>query len=552
MIQFDFDWSDLLNKLILGFALAILPLQLWMMVFRNRPLGKISLSGRLMLRLLLNIMLWLSIIAFIVQPSFTRQASSRIRMLSASDVSVAFTDHLADSLKAEKATIDELEKTGADTLLIVGQNFPESLFSTLRQLEHQPIIRWVPYFADDQLQGLHWSGMVRKGEMQQVFGSIKSSQKQVIKVKYGDKTLDSIALSAGFTDFRLKFPAFTQGRTEVELTLADKTIDTLRFFSRPSEKLTVRFLLDNPDFETRNLATWLGKNGNAVKYEVKLSKDLSANENINTAKEPDIIVTDPLNASDASIKKALKNGKSVFFVNLSNVPAEVQGINAALRTKFQIKKISNEPTIRVLADLNALPYHFVRSGYQLGLQKLPVTIEKTMGNVGVSLLAETFPMQLAGDSIGYEKVWNEILALIRPVSANNVEITAPVYAGLPADISVNNFRDFKKQLLIGLDTIFVQKSFFNTKSGSAKFLPTETGWVTLRDSVPAELFVQEMGSGFDMRQMSDFVDSYQNPIHSGATNSKVLENKIHKKLPDWFWFTWLLICFTALWVEAKF
>ena len=78
-------------------------------------------------------------------------------------------------------------------------------------------------------------------------------------MRYAGRTLDSVALNVGDNNFRLTFPAFSEGRTVTTLDLGGQTIDTLRFFTQPARKLNIRFLLDNPDFETRNLATWLGK-----------------------------------------------------------------------------------------------------------------------------------------------------------------------------------------------------------------------------------------------------------------------------------------------------
>ncbi|TLV02279.1 hypothetical protein [Dyadobacter luticola] len=551
MIHFDFDWSDLLNKLIFAVAVFILPLQLWLLVFRNRAAGKNGFDRRLTLKLILNIILWISILGFITQPYLSLPASSKSRMLVAKDVSSDIVQKIRDSLKVETINVGALAKSSADTLLIVGQNFEPAFFASIQQLEYQPVLQWNPFFATDQFQSLNWKGVVRKGEMQSVRGSLFSSKQQVIKLLFGGQTLDSVALHPGFQDFKLEIPVFAQGRNTVELLLGDQISDTLRFFSRPAEKLTVSFLLDNPDFETRALATWLGKNGHGVRYEAKLSKGVQSSQNINAAKESDLVVTDAGNAGNVLVKKALNAGRSILFVNLTNPGTEIATINRALGTRFQVKKISNEPNVKVTSEFNALPFQFSKAPYQLTTPGYPVVIEKQKGKVGVSLLNETFPMQLTGDSVAYERVWNSILALVRPVLGKNLEVPAPVFAGLPTRIDLNGFPDLGKEMRIGTDTVYVEKSAFNEKSGAALWVPRESGWVTLKDSIPTEIFVESNSPGFKIAQMRDFVNA--NHV-SDTLNRKELRTaqNVDRKLPDWFWFCWLMFCFAVLWVEAKF
>jgi hypothetical protein len=552
MIQFDFDWTDLLNKVILCVAIAMFPLQLWML-FKGRAVGENSFSARSVFKLALHFLLWIGIIGLITRPYIMDSAVSRKRLIAGDDVPSVFRDQLRDSLHAETIATADLGKQSADSLIVAGQDVPASLFPTLRRLGNPPVIQWIPYFGKDQLQSLHWKGIARKGELQMIDGAIELSQRQLLKIRYGRKTLDSVLLQTGANDFKLRFPVFTEGRTETELLLGDKTLDTLRFFARPADSLAVGFLLDSPDFETRSLATWLGKNGHSVRYETTLSKGLRASERINTAKEPDLIITDPGNAGNAAVRKAVNSGKCVLFINFSNPATELPAINQALGTQFAVRKISNEETVRISAELSAWPYRFLQTNFQLALSRYPVVVEKARGKVAVSLLTETFPMQLAGDSTAYGQIWNEILALARPGASQNIEIGAPVYAGTRTQIFVNDFGDIRKMLRIGSDTIFTNQSELNEKSAWATFLPAGRGWVTVQDPFSAEIYIQDEGATMQAHRMDDFVGSYQAYLsdqHSLA-GSDHDANRISRSLPDWFWFTWLLLCFTALWIDAK-
>lgn len=567
MIQFDFDWSEPVNLLILALGIALLFVQLWLLVFRNGP----AFTGRSAIRLGLNILLWIAIMAFIFQPFFKKESASVNGIIIGEDVSADFAAKLKDSLKtAEVLSLDfpgfqNLESLGlesllgnVDTLFLAGQNFEPALFRTLTQTEQKPIIKWISYSAPDQINNLNWKAVLRKGEMQRIQGNIESSKKQVLKLRYGNQTLDSTLLSNGSNSFKLTFPVFAQGRTSANLVVDNKTVDTIRFFARPTEPLTFQFIVDNPDFESRSLATWLGKNGHSVIYTTTLSKEIKSKININKAKNPDVIITDPGNASDAQVKKAIANGKSVLFINLTNPSSEIATVNAALGTKLQVRKMSNETAVTLSPELTALPYQFVSSNLYLPVADYPAAIEKRNGKIGVSLLNETFPLMLNGDSITYQKVWNSILAYIHPATQSNVDIQAPVYQNLKTGVYLNNFPDSPKLLEMGNDTLFLNYSTINNRSGIGHFTSSQSGWIASKDSLGIELFVEgetNKNAGFDIEKIKDFVrsyTSYQKKLSEAVVGSDViLDQGIKKKFSDWVWFGIVMVCLAGIWIEGK-
>jgi hypothetical protein len=44
----------------------------------------------------------------------------------------------------------------------------------------------------------------------------------------------------------------------------------------------------------------------------------------------------------------------------------------------------------------------------------PVAIQKTATKIGLSLISETFPLKLSGDSAAYERIWTSILTQLQP------------------------------------------------------------------------------------------------------------------------------------------
>jgi hypothetical protein len=554
MIQFSFDWGSVLNQIILAFAVLLLPLQLWLLVFKNKP----GFSGRLALRFGLNLLLWLVVMAFILQPYIRREQASGVGLLFGKEVPSEFKETLTDSLqKAETLDLYEphdVENLSViDTLLIAGQDFEPDVFQTLLLSEHRPVLKWIPFYGDNQLKDLSWKGILRKGEMQVLRGEISSGSDQILSLRYGDQVLDSVQLNKGSKYFKFSFPVFTEGRTATTLKLGSTTLDTIRFFARPAEPLTFQIIQDNPDFESRNLATWLGKNEHSVLYTTTLSKDIQSKQTINKAKEPDVVITDPGNASHAIVKKAQAAGKSVLFINLTNPVAEISRINTALGTKLAVRKTSSEETVTVQPGLIALPYQFVESNHYSEIEKYPVAVERVKGSVAVSMLSETFPLMLAGDSVTYQKVWSNIIAAVHPATKNNFEVNAPVYQDVQNVVELNNFSKRPETILMGNATIFLNYSAMNGTSSNGGFRTTQTGWLTLPDSLKSEIYVEKPSGGQNLAKLKDFVRSYtyvQNQSQYAKTDA-VLSQGVKKKLPDWAWLVLLIFCFTTVWVESK-
>ena len=554
MIQFSFDWGNVLNQIILALAVLLLPVQLWLLVFRNKP----GFSGRLALRLGLNLLLWLMVLAFILQPYTRREQASGVGLLFGKEVPAEFREMLTDSLqKAETLDLSEAQDVEnlsvIDTLLIAGQDFEPDVLQTLSFLEHRPVLKWTPFYGKNQLKDLSWKGILRKGEMQVLRGEINSGKDQILSLRYGDQVLDSVQLNKGSKSFKFSFPVFTEGRTATTLKLGTTTLDTVRFFARPGEPLTFQFIQDNPDFESRNLATWLGKNGHSVLYTTTLSKDVQSKQTINKAEEPDVVITDPGNASHGIVKKAQAAGKSILFINLTNPVAEISRINTALGTKLAVRKTSSEETVTILPGLSALPYQFVESNHYTGLEKYPVAVERVKGSVAVSMLSETFPLMLAGDSVTYQNVWSNIVAAVHPASKNNLDVNAPVYENVQNVLKLNNFSKKPETILMGNDTIFLNYSAMNGASSDGGFRARQTGWLILSDSLKSEIYVEKLSGGQSLAKLKDFVRSYafaQNQLQYAKTDT-VLSQGVKKKLPDWAWLVLLVFCFTAVWVESK-
>lgn len=554
MIQFDFNWSEPINLIILALALLVLPLQLWLIL---RAKKDNQLTPRHWLRLSLNVLLWLAVVAFIIRPYLLKKAETVTGFIVGDDIPSSYANALTDSINSLKKTVSsDIRSARFDTLILAGQDFQPEIFNTILQAAPKRI-QWIPYLPEDKWQQLHWKGVVRKGEMQVVQGNVLSSKPQVLKLKYGDNVLDSIALQKGFNQFRLQFPVFTEERTLIELAMDGEIRDTIRFYARPSQKFTFQFLLDSPDFESRALANWLGKAGHAVIYAATLSKNIRSQETINRATDPDVVVTDAGNVDNRLVKKVLEAGKSVLFINVTKPDDEIKAINASLGTQLKVRRISVEESVSVSPGLTALPFRFVPGNRYFTSGTLPIAVERIRGKVGVSLLNETFPLQLAGDSAAYQKVWDAILAPVLPATTSNIQVQAPLFEGVDTEVTFNGFSNLSNFIKIGSDSVFLSTSPINEGSAKAFFKPTEAGWISSGDSLKMEMFVENQAPAGDFyitARLTNFIKTYnslQKKLRNESGISSQHANEVKQKLPDWLWFALIIVCFLAVWVERK-
>lgn len=507
--------------------------------------------------MVLNLLLCAVLSLYLLQPhwGFTTDTS---RVLIADDnVPSAFVQKLKDSLNInESFSLADFNRhrfedpnftnqLGAVTL--VGEGFSSAMLSQLSKQN----LQWIPYFKADALQDIQWKALLRRGEMQTVTGKINSSKQQILKIKYANQLLDSLLLKEDFNTFSLQFPAFALGKTETQLVLDNNPLQSVHFFTRKTSPLSYLFILENPDFESKTLADWLGKNGHSVQLTTTIAKNLqnstSINQTPNQKTEPDVIITNPSNASHPQVKKAAAAGKSILFTNLSNPVQDIKNINVGLGTHWQIKKISNEESIPLANELTAIPYQFVNASNQKNVLGYPVAIQKTVGKIGVSFINETFPLKLSGDSLSYQQLWAAILTQLQPSLPNNIEIDAPIVSGVSTSIHFNNLAAKPTSTHIEKDTIALTYSPINPLSASAAYQFHREGWQPFQDSL--ELFVDE---GFTPAMQSQLLKHYllaHSTYQSNATQATNLSSQL--SFPAWVWFVLLLACLTMLWVEPK-
>ncbi|GAB2763689.1 hypothetical protein GCM10027275_00900 [Rhabdobacter roseus] len=540
---------------LVGILLGVLLVGTLYKIFTSKVLS----SRRKAVRSTLHGLLVLVLAGYLLQPAWPRRDTARHAWVVSEVVPSAWKRKIQDSLGVKKLlsenefseSLEEslgkplVEASRYDSVTLVGQGFSETMLSQV------PLSRlaWVPYYPDDQPSALHWQGLLRQGELQRVTGVVQSARRQWLAVRYAGRTLDSLEVPAGQQPFALEFPAFAQGRSTVALTLGEKVLDSLRFFTRPVPPLHFLLVLGSPDFESRTLAEWLGRQGHTVRVSTSVSRGIQSEVTINasasSAKVPDVILTDPAHASDARVKRALTAGKSVVFFNLTQPQAEVPAINRALGSTFALKQISSEATVPIQKELLALPYAFTTRLGQSQVPGYPVAVQKREGTLAVSLLTETFPLRLSGDSLAYERLWLSLLARVQPAFADHIAVDAPLLARQEGRLAFTNFGQVPEAVTIGQDTVPLRHSPINPRAAEVKYLFGRAGWVPLADSL--EIYVDSSSSVASFARLAGYLRA-QPTVGAGLVAPAEPSGQ---RLPGWAWLLLLITCLTALWVEPK-
>ena len=549
MISFDyhFNASDPVHWLTV-ILLTAFPVIVFGILWRNKTLP----PHRKWLRGGLNALLWLVLLGYLLQPTWPKMSASARALLVSAEVPSAVARRWQDSLRLDErfgASEFLKQKLAAhfDSVTLLGQDFPSDVLAQLTS----GTVEWQPYFSENQMQNLNWQGTLRLGELQRVSGVVRSTQKQWVKIKFAGETLDSTQIVQGQNSFSLSFPAFTEGRTSTVLLVGDAFVDTVRFFVRPRPVLSYQFMLDSPDFESRTLAEWLGRRANAVTVTTTVSKGIQHSTTINGGVKgtlPDVVITDPSNAAGSVVKKALAAGKSVLFLGLTQPEANMATLNRALGTRFSVKRTTSESMVTLAPNLTALPYDFNESLSQLKVPNSPVAVWNKAGKVGVSLLNETFPLKLSGDSIAYAKIWNTVLAQVQPPSGTTWSAEAPLFKGLTGHLSLNKDSAVPARLNIGRDTLVLQLSPLNAQTAQTDYLFGQSGWVGVGDS--SEFYVEDSTSHlFPTRRINDYIRALRAAQVSARTSTSKPQRQ--DKVNDWVWLALFVLSCTALWLEPK-
>jgi hypothetical protein len=495
-------------------------------------------------KLTLNILLWISIVILIFPP--TTNNNKYLVKIGIKDeiVSPDFEKKIKDSLGLKMVvSTSKFEKEYADKnqeVKLIGQSFNPEFLSLLSDRK----VEFLPELQQNEIQNLKWRAVVFQNETQTVNGLIDLEKTGTLKLKYGSQILDSVKLEKGKQHFNLSYPSFSVGKTNISLNLEEETISEIKYYSRASPKLKILVLAENPDFETKMLSEWLGKNGHTVDVETIITKNTQNKTviNQNKAANYNIVFTTPASANNPVCQKTLKAGGGVFVFNLTEKDLSI--VNKSFSENFEIQRISQETESKLPNDLIGIPFGLKENTNQQKFNKWPISVSNK--RVGITLISETYPLLLSGDSITYRQIWGNVLQFLQPVQKNNIEIAAPIVCGLWTNIKFNNFDNSSAIFKTTNDTIFTKISPINTKTRMGKYVFRQTDWQKINDSL--EVFVEVNAKPYlSFMQTKSIINSYDSKMTADTFQS----NSSFEILPDWLRLILCIILFIVVWIEAK-
>jgi hypothetical protein len=521
------------------FGVVILVL-IGLLVFRIQN-GDFS-PRRKVLKQLLNSLFLLALFFFIINPVWEIARNSDPVLIISEDLEKAAIDFWKDSLGVRKVISISDFNANSDSMILLGKDFPKEFRYALRGKS----LNWIIPNSYQELAFLDFKGILRQGERQEIQGRMPLKTGSILSISQAGNELETQVLERDQDTFQLDLTASVLGRNEWEIRCDKQLVGTLRFFVQPAERLSYQLQFGFPNPETSTLTRYLIGKGAEVQEEIQLSK----NTELFTEKQPldsvDVFIIDPSQIPDAKIKSQVERGASVLLINLSDPETDLKDLNKAFGTDFGVSAKAGVEFQVLENGLEALPFEWKASGNQRLLVEDAVAIQQ-IGNskIGVSLLKTSFPLAQSGDSVGYDKIWNQILGELQPESKANWKVSASVFENQIFPIEFNG-EDSLPFLDLGSAQYAWSQSLINPNSKQIAWLTNESGWQQINPEL--EFYLNESTDFpmvFAQQERADFLRSKV----WLSTSPEISDAK--KSMPFWAWGLIFMVLLTALWLEPK-
>jgi len=494
------------------------------------------------LKQLLNSLFFLVLLFFIANPVWEIERNSNPVLIISEDLEEADLDFWKDSLGIQKVILIKDFKPNSDSVILLGKDFSEQFLYAVRAKS----VNWIIPNSDKELAFLGFKGILRHGETQEIQGRLPLKSGAVLSISQTGNELETQVLDRDQDSFQLELTASVLGRNEWEIRLDKQLLGTIRFFVQPAERLSYQLQFGFPNPEIRTLSRYLIGKGAQVQEEIQLSK----NTELLTEKQPldsvDVFIIDPSQIQDSQIINQLARGASFLLINVNNPERELKDLNKAFGTDFRISaKVGIE--FQVLENgLEALPFEWNSRVNQRLLAEEAVALQQIgKSKIGVSLLKSSFPLTQSGDSVGYDKIWNQILGELQPESKANWKVESPVFKNQTFSIEFNG-EDLLLFLEMGSAQHAWSQSLINPNSKQIKWLANESGWQQINPEL--EFYVNEPADWpmvFAQQKRAYFLKS------TIWLSSNSQSQGMKKSIPFWAWGLILMSILTALWFEPK-
>jgi hypothetical protein len=497
---------------------------------------------RKVLKQLLNSLFLLALIFFIVNPVWETARNSDPVLIIFEDLEKAALDFWKDSLGVRKVISISDYNSNSDSVILLGKDFPKEFRYALRAKS----VNWIIPNSDQELGFLDFKGILRQGERQEIQGRMPLKTGSILSILQAGNELETQVLEQDQDTFQFDLAASVLGRNDWEIRLDKQLVETLRFFVQPAERLSYQLQFGFPNPEIRTLSRYLIGKGEQVQEEIQLSK----NTELFTEKQPldsiDVFIIDPSQIPDSKIKSQVERGASVLLINVNDPDADLKDLNKAFGTDFGVSAKARLEFQVLENGLEALPFEWKASASQRLLVENAVAIRQ-IGNskIGVSLFKASFPLAQSGDSVGYDKIWNQILGELQPESKANWKVSAPVFESQIFPIEFNG-EDSLLFLDFGSAQYAWSQSLINPNSKQIAWLANESGWQQINPEL--EFYVNQSTDFPMVLAQQERADFLQSKVWL-STSPEISDAK--KSMPFWAWGLIFMVLLTALWLEPK-
>lgn len=491
----------------------------------------------------LNTLFVLVLTAYLFQPVWTSIRPEQAVLVHSVSVTKDKLRFWKDSLGIKKSMgLTDYNQQG-NPVYLLGSDFTQADLLKFTAKD----VRWIADPGQGSISFLEWKGILREGEMQAVNGKVEAVDSVTITLAQQEEMLAETITDPNSGTFSLRIPANILGRNELSLMVNDSLVGTINFFVQAAKPIQYSLQFAFPDAEIRTLRQHLINSGEQVDERIDISKNSVISSGTNESDSLQFLIIDPSQLVKKSTQDAVDNGASVLVISLGEAENDISAINKAFGTNFKTKRITTEESRETEEGLEASPYILENATAQKSSFEQAFAMQQT-GNakVGVSLLGMTFPLKLAGDSLRYEEIWQEILGAMLPQESGSVEIKQPAFAGMQAEIWINHENFEKDFISIDSDSVFLQPSLVNPFSKTGKFVNVVSGWFSLEDSLAFYSYDADAWPSLRAEKLrADFLKSHAKQEASSTSFPS------QRRVSDWFWLGLLLLSLTMIWLEPK-
>lgn len=542
------------------------------------------------LRIVAIVLLLISIVGVLLQPSWESERKSRGLVL----LTPNFKSSTVDSLLKENPQLSLIrtpdvtpfsdveskslnDLSTLDIQFVVGDGLPEYVltetknhFRFIKGQVPRGIIHWVP------------PKKYQVNQKAEIKGTFRARENAKIRLTSPGGVEDSVVFTTqGVHDLTLSFTPKQTGLFTYSILVEEKNkvyTDKFPVEVAANEKLSILFLQNYPTAEMRYLKNFLTEKGHALAIRSQLSKTNFRFEYANREavrldrlspellKQFDLVLIDNESLADLPsyerkmMEESVKQGLGILVFYISPDKRKNQ-------TYLSLpQRESKEDTVRLRVGNSSytfpvVPVFITADGVESVIRSndrvLNGYVHKSAGKLGFQLLQETYRLLLEGKTFEYASLWSPLLERTARMqnSTFKIEITQffPVYPDEPLDVNILAVA-YQPQLTSDAIEIPLREDVVIDDYWHGKTWAGEAGWhqfIVPQDSTTTNYYVSNPGEWQSLRISQQ---RKANELFSKNKLSDINEEQIikeRKSIPLWVFYFIFLFAAGFLWLVPK-